>query len=244
MHGTIFLRRTGACVAGGTALFALGWAGYGAVTWLRFGHAAPVAERDELVDRYLPRYDVIERHQVRVAAPREATYAAARAADINQSPLVRGIFRGRESFLRTSDDATRRPESLLEQTLGIGWGVLEESPGREIVVGAYTRPWESTVVFHRLRPDRFATFDEPGWVKIVWTLRADSAGPSAAIFRTETRALATDSVSRERFRRYWSVFSPGILLIRSEALRLVKADAERRTHGEVRASSTLKEEAP
>jgi hypothetical protein len=30
------------------------------------------------------------------------------------------------------------------------------------------------------------------------------------------------------FRRYWSIFSPGILLIRREALRVVRAEAERR----------------
>ena len=221
------LARIGACMGAGAALFALGWAGYATVTWLRFGNPAVAAVRDEAVDRYLPRYDIVERHQTRVAAPSGVTYAAAKAADIRQSPLVRGIFRGREIFLRAPADTARGPRSLLEETLGLGWGVLEELPGREIVVGAYTRPWEGSVVFHALPPDRFAAFAEPGWVKIVWTLRADSAGPSASVFRTETRALATDPVSRERFRRYWAVYSPGILLIRSEALRLVKSNAER-----------------
>jgi len=37
----------------------------------------------------------------------------------------------------------------------------------------------------------------------------------------------TDSMARERFRRYWAVLSPGILIIRYEGLRLVKAEAER-----------------
>ncbi len=35
-------------------------------------------------------------------------------------------------------------------------------------------------------------------------------------------------MARERFRRYWAMFSPGILIIRYEGLRLVKAEAERR----------------
>ena len=48
-----------------------------------------------------------------------------------------------------------------------------------------------------------------------------------AILRTETRVVTTDPESRERFRRYWSVFSPGIVLIRYEVLRMVKAEAER-----------------
>jgi hypothetical protein len=48
------------------------------------------------------------------------------------------------------------------------------------------------------------------------------------VFRTETRALATDPESRARFRRYWTLVSPGIVLIRWEMLRLVKREAERR----------------
>lgn len=34
------------------------------------------------------------------------------------------------------------------------------------------------------------------------------------MFRTETRVATTDPASRRRFRRYWTVFSAGILLIR------------------------------
>jgi hypothetical protein len=52
------------------------------------------------------------------------------------------------------------------------------------------------------------------------------------MFRTETRVATTDAYARERFRRYWAVFSPGILLIRRASLRLVKADAERRYRAE------------
>jgi len=39
------------------------------------------------------------------------------------------------------------------------------------------------------------------------------------------------------FRRYWSLFSPGITLIRREALRLVKGDAERLARASARPSS-------
>jgi hypothetical protein len=51
--------------------------------------------------------------------------------------------------------------------------------------------------------------------------------------------LATDPVSRARFRRYWAALSPGILLIRREALRLVKAEAERRPRPRAIAVSAL-----
>jgi hypothetical protein len=72
----------------------------------------------------------------------------------------------------------------------------------------------------------FAAFDEPGYVKIAWTLRADPAG-TGSVFRTETRAVATDAVARARFRRYWLFLSPGIRLIRRLAAGPIKAAAER-----------------
>jgi hypothetical protein len=65
-------------------------------------------------------------------------------------------------------------------------------------------------------------------VKIVWTLRADPDGDGASVVRTETRVTTTDADARRKFRRYWSLASPGIVLIRRLALPLVKADAERR----------------
>ena len=95
-------------------------------------------------------------------------------------------------------------------------------------MGAVTQPWEANVVFQPLPPAEFAAFNEPGFVKIAWTLRADPIGTDASIFRTETRAVATSPVSRAKFRRYWSLLSPGIIVIRWASLRPLKTEAERR----------------
>ena len=105
--------------------------------------------------------------------------------------------------------------------------MLAELPG-EVVVGAVTKPWEANVTFRAVPADQFAAFDEPGYVKIVWTLRADAIGDSESLLRTETRAIATDATARARFRRYWSFLSPGIILIRWAILAPVKRNAERR----------------
>jgi hypothetical protein len=101
--------------------------------------------------------------------------------------------------------------------------------------GAVTQPWMADVVFRRLPPEEFAAFDDPGYVKIVWTLRADPIGDTLSVFRTETRAVATDGVARAKFRRYWSLLSPGIILIRWASLRPLKVDAERRARSGVSA---------
>jgi hypothetical protein len=121
----------------------------------------------------------------------------------------------------------------------IGWGVLAEVPGREIVMGAVTQPWMADVVFRPLPPGAFAAFDEPGYVKIAWTLRTDPIGDAESMFRTETRVATTDPAARAKFRRYWSFTSPGIILIRRLSLGPLKADAERRARA---ASGSLKTE--
>jgi hypothetical protein len=143
-------------------------------------------------------------------------------------PPVQAIFRAREIVLGGKADTVPRPRGLLALTKSLGWGVLADVPGREVVMGAVTQPWYADVVFRPLPPDEFAAFNEPDYVKIVWTLRADPTGPHASVFRTETRVVTTDAAARARFRWYWARFSPGIMLIRRLSLGPVRHDAERR----------------
>jgi hypothetical protein len=176
----------------------------------------------------MPAYDVVERHHVRINAPAEVTLAAASEMDLQRSALVRLIFRTRELFMGSRGTRDALPQGLVTQVRALGWGVLADVPGREIVMGAVTQPWKADVVFRSLPPDEFASFAEPEHVKIVWSLRADPLGPRESVFRTETRAVATDAVARARFRRYWALVSPGVSLIRRLTLGPVKADAEDR----------------
>jgi hypothetical protein len=220
--GTVLKWTAGAAVAA--------YAGYVATAWIRYGR--PAAPRDDatdtLLDRFMPVYDVVERHHIRVAAPAEITFAAACEADLMQSPIVRGIFKGRELILGSEPDTAARPRGVLAFATSIGWRVLTEVPGREVVVGAVTQPWEANSVFRPLPPEEFAAFDGPDFVKIAWTIRADPVGANGSIFRTETRAVATSASARTKFRRYWSFLSPGIIVIRWMTLGPVKAEAERR----------------
>src|SRR5574342_628893 len=66
--------------------------------WLRYGHAAPpdAEAADPLLDRFMPSYDMAERHHIQVAAPAEITFGAAREIDGNESRRVRAIFQTRE----------------------------------------------------------------------------------------------------------------------------------------------------
>jgi hypothetical protein len=212
------------------------YASYIGITWLRYGnpgHLVSTGTEDPLLDQYIPNYEVVEHHEIRVAAPAEIAFDASCEMDIEQSALVRAIFRTRALFLGSEEERKVRSLGLAEQAKAWGWGVLAQNPGREIVFGGVTQPWLANPAFRALPPDEFRGFQEPGYVKIAWTLRADPVDGTNSMVRTETRATATDPDSRAKFRRYWSFVMPGTALIRRFALRLVKADAERRARGMV-----------
>lgn len=218
--------RAGRWVARGAAAAAVAAVGYGVATWYRYGRAKPVATGDELLDRFMPTCEVRERHETRVKAPAAVTFAAARELELNRSPLIRAIFRGRELLMGSSGGDRPQPRPFLDEMLALGWRILAEEPGREIALGAVTQPWMADVVFRGIAPEEFAGFSEPDYVKIAWNLAVTPLSEGESLFRTETRVATTDPSSRDRFRRYWMIFSPGILLIRRETLRLVKRAAE------------------
>ena len=206
------------------------YAAYAGLTWRRYGKVSrPDSDAaDALLDRFMPEYEVVERHHVRVHAPAAVTFDAASELDLQSSPVVRSIFKAREILLGATPDQRARPRGLLAAAQSLGWGVLVDVPGQEVILGAVTKPWEANVTFRTLAPDQFAAFDEPGYVKIAWTIRADRVSDTESVFRTETRAIATDVFARSRFRRYWSLLSPGIIVIRWAMLGPVKKEAERR----------------
>lgn len=224
------------CLAAGAGLAAALYAARAGFTWLQYGHPPNPNpdETDRFLDEFIPAYQVVERHHVRVAAPAAISLAAACEIDLAQSAIIRGIFKTRELILGAQTDKERRPRTLLAWARELGWAVLAEIPDREVILGAVTRPWDANPVFRPLPPEEFAGFHEPGYAKIVWTVRADPINAMESVARTETRVATTDQAARKAFRRYWSLVSPGVELIRWVSLRLVKREAE----GRIRRSQT------
>ncbi len=233
MKATTTMRVAAGTVAGAAALAVVGYAACAGTAWTRFGHATRAKTKDEedtLLDGFMPLYDVVERHHIHVAAPADLTLGVARDMNVFDSRIVRAIFRGRELMLGATPppEGVAMPPGLVPAALRLGWGVLSDEAGHEIVLGAVTRPWEVNPTFRDLLPRDFAAFAEPDYVKIAWTLRADPQQDGSCIFRTETRAIATDVGARAKFRPYWALAAPGIALIRRMMLEPVKAEAERR----------------
>ncbi len=220
------LRVVGGAVAAGAGVYG----GYVAVTYLRFGRASVKAGKNRLLDRLMPEYEVRERHSVSVSAPADTTLAAAREISFHDSLIVRIIFalRALPGRLLGAPRARTVRRPVLDEVIALGWRQLAEISGRQVIMGAVTQPWRQEVHFSGLPAEEFVAFREPGYAKIAWTIEVEPLGPSSSVFSTETRVVTTDPVSRERFRRYWALLSPGILIIRYETLRLVRAEAERR----------------
>ena len=216
----------GAGAAGG------GYAGLVAWHRMRYGKPVRTAEPGDcsLLDRFIPTPEVAEHHHIAIDAPAEVVLDAAKQMRMLDSPLVRGIFKARELVLGGEPDRRVHPQALFEQMQSIGWVVLAERPGRELVMGAATIPWEANPVFRPIAAGDFEAFREPGYVKIAWSLRAEPVDDYRTVFHTETRVSTTDPRAREKFRRYWSFVAPGVELIRLAMLRPVKREAERRVH--------------
>ncbi len=222
--------RAAVWVGAGLGCAIAGYAALVAAAWVRYGAPRPAApdEADGWLERFMPVHDVAERHQIRVEAPADVALAAALDVDLERSAIVRAIIRTRERVLGARGSTSSPSQGIGAQMTTLGWGLLAREPGREVVFGAVTQPWQAHVVFRAVPPDDFEAFQESGLVKIAWTLRADPVGPRACVLKTETRAVATDPEARRRFRWYWARFSPGILVIRHVVLRMARADAERR----------------
>lgn len=178
------------------------------------------------LDRWIPQPDVRERHAVVVRAPASLVFATARAFPMRSLGPVRAIIALR-ALLLGGRARPAPPRGLVEECLALGWGALEEEPGRLFCAGASCRPWLADVVFAPADPERFAAGGEPGSVRIAWTLETEAISAERTRLATETRVVCADAAARRRFRPYWRRVRPGIVLIRLLILRAVRRRAER-----------------
>jgi hypothetical protein len=148
-----------------------------------------------------------------INAPAALVFEVARNFDLQSISTIRALFWLRAKLLGAKTTVSG-PRRLIAYLLAIGWERLAEEPGQYFVAGAVCQPWKANVTFSPIPPNQFASFSEPDRVKIAWTLEAEALPTAGTRFATETRAAATDSSSRAKFRRYWLKFGIGIVMIR------------------------------
>ena len=170
-----------------------------------------------LIDDYLPDYHVASRHQIDVHATPEVVYALVRRLDLSGSWLIRLLFglRGLPTHGLTLD-------AFLEW----GFALLDEAPGRELLLGLIGRFWTLKGSLQRVEPSAFRSFDQPGYARAAWTFYLTPQPSGSTLLVTETRVQCTDEAGLRRFRRYWRLVGPFSGVIRKEILRVIKREAE------------------
>ena len=196
----------------------------GATAWLRYGRIGRLANGSGAdsseFDRFMPAYEVVERCRVPIAAPAATAFASACDLDLRRSAIIRAIFKARELFMRGKAEERTKSVGLTSQVKMWGWGLLSERPGHEIIFGAATQPWLANPVFRGLPRQEFPAFHDAGYVKICWNLRVDALDSGHCVASTETRVVTNDATARAKFRLYWALARPGIVLIRWLGLRV------------------------
>lgn len=187
-----------------------------------------------LIDGYLPHYDVVERHQIVVAASREATCRAMRDADFVRPliPAAQSITQMRDvpkGILQTARRALRLSHDVrftLADALTGGFVLLGERRGRAIVIGAIGKLWKPDVTFLQFAPAEFRDFHEPKYAKLAAAFWVERYGEDKSVLRFEARVVATDDAARAHLRRRYRVVRPFTAIFMRRALASIKAEAE------------------
>lgn len=173
------------------------------------------------IQKFLPNPRHTEIHRIFVNAKPEAAWQAARHFDMSEIGWIKLLF-----DIRTLPD-TFSGGTKEEQNLGLGidaitksdtgFLILEENPGRDVVIGSIGKFWHLKIPFQHLTAGEFKGFDKPGFGKIAWGIAVEPFlnGSTVAI---ELRTSATDDVSWKKLRRYYGIIGIGSKLIRSSVI--------------------------
>ncbi len=169
-----------------------------------------------LIDDFLPQYDFIETHDVKIRAAAETVFGAVNEIDLCESPLIRALF-----FLRGLPNGHLKLADLRKSKFEI----LGVEKDREMLLGLAGKFWTPRGEMQTINTENFRDFNKEGFAKAVWNFSVDCSGNETRL-TTETRICCLDDASRRSFGFYWTFIQPFSSLIRREMLRIVKKKAE------------------
>jgi len=170
-----------------------------------------------LLDQVMPVHDRREVHRVETDAPADAVWDAVR--DLRGEELrVMSALMGLRTLGRNRKDSSR---TVLESFRRMGFRVVAEEPGSELVIAGIGRFWTPSGGLRRVESaEYFTEFAEPNYAKVAFNFRFEDG-----VLSTETRIAGTDAHARRRFKLYWLLVRPGSGLIRREWLRAIARQA-------------------
>ncbi len=183
------------------------------MTTVGLSHAPLAADVHDLLERYLPVYDVVITEHLVVDAGIEDTYRTAKDLDFLtvRSPLLTASMFVGGLPARLRGHSPEAPPELRRagDSPGLpGWLLLGEVPGREVAFGAIGKFWKADIEWQDVPLEQFETFDEPGWGKIACHFLVRPDGPGRTVLTYECRTATTDPPARRRMARYWWLIRP------------------------------------
>ncbi|MBK9013812.1 MAG: hypothetical protein IPM82_06840 [Saprospiraceae bacterium] len=164
------------------------------------------------IQSFLPNPRHTEIHRIYVQSKPETAWQTARHFDAAEIPWVKLLF-----DIRTlPDKLAGKPIALEEISVGVdqvvrsgtGFMLLEEIPGKEVVVGSVGQFWHLHIPFAEVAPEDFAQFDQPGWGKLAWAISVEPYRDGSTI-SLELRTTATDQRSWEKLNNYYRIIGMG-----------------------------------
>ena len=182
------------------------------------------------IQKFLPNPRHTEIHRIFVAAKPEIAWQAARHFDMSEIGWIKLLF-----DIRTFPDALLGKKGQgVKPGLGIdeitktdtGFMILDEIPGKEVVIGSVGKYWHLKIPFQHLTITEYMAFNKPGFGKIAWGIAVEPflSGSTIAI---ELRTSATDDPSWKKFYLYYSVIGIGSKLIRSSVMMNLEAQLKK-----------------
>jgi hypothetical protein len=175
----------------------------------------------------MPEYDVAERHRILVSAEPKRVFEAVRRVDLSRSVPARVLFGLRRLPALVRREGRGAGGSMtLDDLFRAGFVLLEEDPPVELVMGVVGTFWRPTGGVRRMGVEEFEGFAEPGTAKGTWNFLVTPGSGGRCMVSTETRVRCADVRARRRFLLYWAVVGPFSAYVRTQGLKLIKADAE------------------
>jgi hypothetical protein len=199
---------------------------------------------EQLVEEFLPVYDVSDAVATVVEADRETSWQALLNVDLlklgSEAPLV-GILGALRimpevvGHLLHGERPAKPPASMRVRDLPSvpmsegGWIMLGERPGEEIALGLVGKFWRPVIEYARITSaEEFLSFDQPGFGKTVYDLSAHQIGDRRTLLSGLMRTATTDEQARRWFRRYWTFgVGSGAHILVSSLLESARRAAER-----------------
>ena len=170
---------------------------------------------DAAITRHMPEFRYREAWEVGIDASPADVYAAFRRADWRRSRELRPLLALAEVPGRTAAVLTRsgwpdRRVTLDGLILNRRLTVLEDSHGKHLVVGTVVPMRDDLPDPRPVSPGSFASFEEPGYAKAVWSLEAVPRNGGGTRLVVEWRVRPTDAAAARRLGRVWFVAGPAM----------------------------------